>query len=321
MQALHLFQEVLDQGLIWGPEITYTMIKASLDLQAAGVEDALAVAHTVMDTFERQGGSLAGWLGVAGRCVGWLAGGVLGTCTRNDQHCLLCVLLAAGGWRLIALPPLGCAFAGLFIDVENGTEVLLLAVRRDVGDLSLAHRVYDSMRKTQRWAAALCTLCTLCHTMLCCAMPVLCSAAAPVDWPCTLMRQTCRCVSLCAEHATCPVPAVPAVRAVPLLRVPKTPCMFKYMRALASREPDNRERLLEVGAPPLPAQKCQPVLDHFMPACPPANRSPPELNPSPAGGHSPCLLQLCGNIMSDPDRWAGQHAWFCATFAAAVACC
>jgi hypothetical protein len=40
--------------------------------------------------------------------------------------------------------------AGLFVDVENGSEVLLLAVRRDVGDLSLAHRIYDSMRKTLR---------------------------------------------------------------------------------------------------------------------------------------------------------------------------
>lgn len=47
----------------------------------------------------------------------------------------------------------------MFIDVENGTEVLLLAVRRDVGDLSLAHRVYDSMRKTQRWAGLGCTAC------------------------------------------------------------------------------------------------------------------------------------------------------------------
>jgi hypothetical protein len=71
MQALHLFQEVLDQGLSWGPEITYTMIKASLDLQAAGVEDALAVAHTVMDTFDRQGG----YLGATGQCVWWLVGG------------------------------------------------------------------------------------------------------------------------------------------------------------------------------------------------------------------------------------------------------
>lgn len=40
--------------------------------------------------------------------------------------------------------------AGLFVDVEHGTELLMLAVRRDVGDLSLAHRVYDSMRGTLR---------------------------------------------------------------------------------------------------------------------------------------------------------------------------
>lgn len=40
--------------------------------------------------------------------------------------------------------------AGLFVDVENGTEVLQLAVRRDVADLSLAHRIYDNMRATQR---------------------------------------------------------------------------------------------------------------------------------------------------------------------------
>ena len=85
LQALHLFQEVLDQGLVWGPDITYTMIKASLDLQAAGVEDALAVAHTVMDTFERQGGWAAGWAGgwgeggwVGGWVGGWMGGGWVG---------------------------------------------------------------------------------------------------------------------------------------------------------------------------------------------------------------------------------------------------
>lgn len=120
-QALYLFQEVLDQGLKWGPDITYSMLKAALDLQAAGVEDSMEVAHTVMDTFDRQ---------------------------------------------------------GLFMDVPNGTEVLLLAVRRDVADLSLAHRVYDSMRKTER--------------------------------------------------------------------VPKTPCLYKYMRALVQREPESLERLLDV---------------------------------------------------------------------------
>lgn len=32
-QALHLFQEVLDLGLAWGPGITAAMVKASLDLQ------------------------------------------------------------------------------------------------------------------------------------------------------------------------------------------------------------------------------------------------------------------------------------------------
>ncbi|KAL4427822.1 hypothetical protein ABPG75_001911 [Micractinium tetrahymenae] len=120
-EALHIFQEVLDRGLLWGPDITYAMLKASLDVQAAGVEHAMEVAHTVMDTFDRQ---------------------------------------------------------GLFVDVENGTEVLLLAVRRDVADLSLAHRIYDNMRATQR--------------------------------------------------------------------VPKTPCLFKYMRAMAQREPESRGRLLDV---------------------------------------------------------------------------
>ena len=82
-------------------------------------------------------------------------------------------MLAAGCYYLFPNVCSPCTAAGLFIDVENGTEVLLLAVRRDVADLSLAHRVYDSMRKTQRWAAALCTLCTLCHTMLCHAGAVL----------------------------------------------------------------------------------------------------------------------------------------------------
>ncbi|EFN58052.1 hypothetical protein CHLNCDRAFT_50745 [Chlorella variabilis] len=120
-EALHLYQEVLDQGLVWGPDITYTMLKAGLDLQAAGVEDAMMVAHAVLDTFDRQ---------------------------------------------------------GLFVDVEHGTEVLMLAVRRDVGDLSLAHRIFDNMRKTHR--------------------------------------------------------------------VPKTPTMFKYMRALAQREPESTGRLIEL---------------------------------------------------------------------------
>lgn len=120
-EALHIFQEVLDQGLLWGPDITYAMLKASLDVQAAGVEHAMEVAHTVLDTFDRQ---------------------------------------------------------GLFVDVENGTEVLQLAVRRDVADLSLAHRIYDNMRATQR--------------------------------------------------------------------VPKTASLFKYMRALAEREPAAKDRLLDV---------------------------------------------------------------------------
>lgn len=36
LQALHIFQEVLDQGLLWGPDITYAMLKASLDVQVRG---------------------------------------------------------------------------------------------------------------------------------------------------------------------------------------------------------------------------------------------------------------------------------------------
>jgi hypothetical protein len=35
-EALHLFQEVLDRGVVWGPAITYTMLKAALDLQVGG---------------------------------------------------------------------------------------------------------------------------------------------------------------------------------------------------------------------------------------------------------------------------------------------
>ncbi|PRW56853.1 pentatricopeptide repeat superfamily isoform A [Chlorella sorokiniana] len=118
-EALHLFQEVLDRGMQWGPDITFSMVKAALDMQATGLEDSLAVAHAVLDHFERQ---------------------------------------------------------GLFIGVEQGTELLQLAVRRDVGDLSVAHRIYDRMATVQR--------------------------------------------------------------------IPKTAAIFKYMRAVAQREPHAHERLM-----------------------------------------------------------------------------
>ena len=120
---------------------------------------------------------------------------MLGPCTCNDQHCLHCVLLAAGCYYLFPNVCSPCTAAGLFIDVENGTEVLLLAVRRDVADLSLAHRVYDSMRKTQRWAAA---LRTLCHAVLCCSSGLAMHPHANI----------CRLIRLCAEPdmlALCPL--------------------------------------------------------------------------------------------------------------------
>eukprot|EP00887_Chlorella_sp_A99_P002584 scaffold6.g2584.t1 len=92
-EALHLYQEVLDLGMRWGPDITYGMLRASLDMGAAGVEDGLAVGHTLLDNFER---------------------------------------------------------CGMFVDVGTGTEMMVLAVRRDVGDLSIAHRLWDMMRRSRR---------------------------------------------------------------------------------------------------------------------------------------------------------------------------
>ena len=46
------------------------------------------------------------------------------------------------------------AVAGLFIDVDNGSELLQLAVRRDVGDLSVAHRIWEMLRRTSRCVRA-----------------------------------------------------------------------------------------------------------------------------------------------------------------------
>lgn len=42
--------------------------------------------------------------------------------------------------------------AGLFVDVESGTELMQLSVRRDVGDLSVAHKLWDLMRRGNRYA-------------------------------------------------------------------------------------------------------------------------------------------------------------------------
>ena len=36
------------------------------------------------------------------------------------------------------------------MDVPTGTELLVLAVRRDVGDLSAAHRLWALMRASRR---------------------------------------------------------------------------------------------------------------------------------------------------------------------------
>jgi hypothetical protein len=60
LQALHLYQEVLDRGLVWGPDISYAMLKNSLNMQAAGVEDAMLVAHALLDHFQDQGEACAG---------------------------------------------------------------------------------------------------------------------------------------------------------------------------------------------------------------------------------------------------------------------
>ena len=38
----------------------------------------------------------------------------------------------------------------MFVDVANGSELLLLAVRRDVADLSVAHRIVDMLARTGR---------------------------------------------------------------------------------------------------------------------------------------------------------------------------
>jgi hypothetical protein len=36
------------------------------------------------------------------------------------------------------------------MDVTNGSELLLMAVRRDVRDLSVAHRIWDGLARTGR---------------------------------------------------------------------------------------------------------------------------------------------------------------------------
>lgn len=55
-QALHLFQEMLDRGQEWGPDVAYTLVRAALDLAAVGVEDATEVAHSLLDRFQQRGG-------------------------------------------------------------------------------------------------------------------------------------------------------------------------------------------------------------------------------------------------------------------------
>lgn len=114
------------------------------------MEHALEVAHTVMDTFAKQGAPAGGCL----RLHGWLAPG---------EHLGMLPMVCAGGVKPeenaptptphpppSTPPPSPAPAPGLFLDVPTGTQLLLLAVRRDVGDLSLAHRIYDGMHATQR---------------------------------------------------------------------------------------------------------------------------------------------------------------------------
>ena len=70
-QALHLYQEVLDKGLRWGPDITFVMLRASLDMGAAGVSGQLtsspaaaacgAVSHAPCRRSLWRTGWLRGW--------------------------------------------------------------------------------------------------------------------------------------------------------------------------------------------------------------------------------------------------------------------
>ncbi|GAB4814013.1 hypothetical protein N2152v2_001059 [Parachlorella kessleri] len=93
-QALHCFQEVLDAGLGWGPELGVDLVRASLALAPTRAEDAVEVAHAMLDKMQQK---------------------------------------------------------GFFLDVDTGSELLMLAVRRDVGDLSLAHKLWDMLRRSGRF--------------------------------------------------------------------------------------------------------------------------------------------------------------------------
>lgn len=125
------------------------------------------MAHAVLDKFEREG-----------QCWGSQAAAT-GNNAQQTAHVEFTPAAAdtaalappAGRWRAVAcgtvpvagsltcgphricpqpVPFAPLSFAGLFIGAEQGTELLQLAVRRDVGDLSVAHRIYDRMTSMRR---------------------------------------------------------------------------------------------------------------------------------------------------------------------------
>jgi hypothetical protein len=198
----------------------------------------MAVAHAVLDAFDRQGGAW-GWGSqpTLHCCCCWDCCCCCPPGSKAASLCLAAACCAACPAHAHPPPTPARPRAGLFVDVENGSEVLVLAVRRDVADLSLAHRVYDNMRATQRWAPLL-------------AAPAsaqwlegIAAATADGSPPRTsppLLRMGCLRLAGRVPHSR------RRTLLWPPRRVPKTPAMFKYMRALAAREPDATERLIEV---------------------------------------------------------------------------
>ena len=125
LQALHLFQELLDSELSWGPDVAYTMLKASLDLQ---VGEGGAVPGGPQHVHQEQGLCACvcvcacvcetGWYGAWGcagvRCAGGPAGAVhalrLAAAPRRGTLTLVCC-------HLLSLPVLQAA------GVEHSMEV------------------------------------------------------------------------------------------------------------------------------------------------------------------------------------------------------
>ena len=82
--------------------------------------------------------------------------------------------------------------------------------------------------------------------------------------------------------------------------VPKTPALFKYMRAVALREPHNHERLVEVGGGTAALRQRRTLIK------PPAGACPIHCTVltcvHAAALCPPSSPQLCSRITSDPDR-------------------